>query len=1027
VVFLALVARLFGAGVDEQKSAADILAATGVKGGLIVHLGCGDGRLTAALRANDSYLVHGLDTDAKNVQAARKYIQSLGLYGKVSIEQWEGKRLPYADNLVNLIVISGDSSVGRDEILRVLAPNGEALFVNPKSKVANPKLVKPRPKEIDDWTHYLYDASGNPVSHDLMVGPPRRVQWVGLPRHARSHEYTPSVFAVVSAAGRVFYVVDETNSAFIREPSTWRLVARDAYSGVVLWKRPIEKWFPHICGWTSGPLQLERKVVAVGDRVYAALGFHAPLSVLDAATGETVKVCDGTAGAEEILWHRGILLLIVRKVTDERVAELKNWLALERQEKSPLYHRETIGAVLKRFRAAEGKAPTAILALDATSGRTLWKQDSFDPVGPKPLTLSAVGDRVFYQKQNDVICLDLKTGKQLWSSPATPMRVACDGGVVCADNRTITALSSADGKILWSQDLVLCSARDVFVIGGSLWVGGFKPWQGRTTGKRGPAWGPYFVVQRDLATGKVLKEIEPEGPGHHHRCWNNKATDRYIIGGRRGAEFIELKTGEVFWNSWVRGVCRYGTMPANGLLYAPPHACGCYIAAKLTGFYALAPAGRDEGRGTGDEGGTRLERGPAYDTALQNPKSKIQNQDDWPTYRHDAARSGATQTSVPSDIPRLWHADLGGKLSAMTVADGKLFVASVDAHTIHALDANTGATLWSFTAGGRVDSPPTLRNGRAIFGCRNGYVYSLRASDGALAWRLRAARQDRRVQAWGQRDSVSPVSGSVLVQDGVAYVAAGRSSYLDFGIDVLRLQPETGEVLSTTPIYSPDPETGKQPAQYGPCYMPGTLEDILTGDGQCVYLRDLAFNKEGVLQQEVPPHLLTLTGFLDDTWAHRSYWGFGTRSSLKTGCSPRDKDLVFGRLLAFDGPMIYGYGRTEVDWSNQLQDKPYRLFAVRRDAEDKAKAEQWAKHMPIHARAMVLAGKTLFAAGPEVDAQSGGFGKGAMLLAVSAADGAELARYPLDSAPVFDGMVAANGRLYISTVNGNLTCFGRRP
>jgi hypothetical protein len=92
---------------------------------------------------------------------------------------------------------------------------------------------------------------------------------------------------------------------------------------------------------------------------------------LDAATGETVKVCDGTAGAEEILWHRGILLLIVRKVTDERVAELKNWLALERQEKSPLYHRETIGAVLKRFRAAEGKAPTAILALDATSGRTL--------------------------------------------------------------------------------------------------------------------------------------------------------------------------------------------------------------------------------------------------------------------------------------------------------------------------------------------------------------------------------------------------------------------------------------------------------------------------------------------------------------------------------------------------------------------------------------------------------------------------------------------------------------------------------
>ena len=42
--------------------ARQILAATGVRGGLVVHVGCGDGTLTAALRASDSYLVHGLDT-----------------------------------------------------------------------------------------------------------------------------------------------------------------------------------------------------------------------------------------------------------------------------------------------------------------------------------------------------------------------------------------------------------------------------------------------------------------------------------------------------------------------------------------------------------------------------------------------------------------------------------------------------------------------------------------------------------------------------------------------------------------------------------------------------------------------------------------------------------------------------------------------------------------------------------------------------------------------------------------------------
>ena len=44
--------------------AEQILEASGIQGGLVVHLGCGDGKLTAALRAGDSFLVHGLDADA---------------------------------------------------------------------------------------------------------------------------------------------------------------------------------------------------------------------------------------------------------------------------------------------------------------------------------------------------------------------------------------------------------------------------------------------------------------------------------------------------------------------------------------------------------------------------------------------------------------------------------------------------------------------------------------------------------------------------------------------------------------------------------------------------------------------------------------------------------------------------------------------------------------------------------------------------------------------------------------------------
>jgi len=85
-------------------SAREILDRTSVQGGLIVHLGCGDGKLTAALRANDSYVVHGLDREPENVARARKHIRSLGQYGPVSVEQGNRNSLPYVDNLHNLVV-----------------------------------------------------------------------------------------------------------------------------------------------------------------------------------------------------------------------------------------------------------------------------------------------------------------------------------------------------------------------------------------------------------------------------------------------------------------------------------------------------------------------------------------------------------------------------------------------------------------------------------------------------------------------------------------------------------------------------------------------------------------------------------------------------------------------------------------------------------------------------------------------------------------------------------------------------------
>jgi 2-polyprenyl-3-methyl-5-hydroxy-6-metoxy-1,4-benzoquinol methylase len=91
--------------INSEQQAKQILEISNIKGGLIVHVGCGDGKLTAALHAGDSFLVHGLDIDERAVQTAREHIRKLGIYGPVSVDIFDGKRLPYVDNLVNLVVV----------------------------------------------------------------------------------------------------------------------------------------------------------------------------------------------------------------------------------------------------------------------------------------------------------------------------------------------------------------------------------------------------------------------------------------------------------------------------------------------------------------------------------------------------------------------------------------------------------------------------------------------------------------------------------------------------------------------------------------------------------------------------------------------------------------------------------------------------------------------------------------------------------------------------------------------------------
>ncbi len=1013
----------------------------GIQGGLIVHFPCGGGQSTAALRVNDRYVVHGLDTDPAHVEAARERLRSRGVYGDVSVDAFDGKRLPYADNLVNLLVAEDLGDVPMAEVMRVLAPRGVAWL---KSNGTWQQKTKPWPATIDEWTHWLHGADGNAVAHDTVVGPPRHAQWIAEPRWQRHHETSPSVEAMVSAGGRVFAIINEAPIGVDGLPDRWKLVARDAFNGKLLWKRPIVEWgwkywgdHSHGNGRWNHPTHISRRVVAVGDRVYATLGFNAPLTELEAATGRTIRTYPGTERTDEILVDGGTLVLSVNM-----------------DEQGPGRIRE--------------KPPVkkAVVALDAESGEVLWRSEGFAGAASKAdaiervthLNLVLGGGKVFLVEENAVAALDMKTGEQVWQKARRPDRerpvtygsyyftnlnslVYHDGLVFFTEpdptvkrlpwdapaHAELLAISAETGDVAWSRDCGIWghyNPGDLFVIDGRLWVHDAQE---------------FVMLGLDSQTGEVQRTVstkEALTQGHHHRCYRNKATTNYVVTGRRGVEFIDLQTEENLRHHWVRGTCRYGVLPCNGLLYAPPHPCVCYITAKLTGFWALAP-GRTE-RGTSNESPrSLLEKGPTYGTPLVAPVAS--DSEDWTTYRHDAARSGSASTALDEALRVAWTAPLGGRLTSPVIAEGKVYLASIDTHTVRALDANTGDTVWSYTAGGRIDTPPTVYRGLALFGSADGWAYCLRADDGTLVWRRRAAPEPRRMMNRGQLESPWPVHGNILVHRGAAYFAAGRSSFLDGGILVYAVDPATGDVLARKRIFSPEPETGEMAECLLRYDMPpdalGALPDVLVGNGTSVFMRHLKFDADdlevrsavedlaekpgGREHQSVGAHLMSVAGLLDDAWFNQTYWSIDGEAQCKL--------LVYDDRTACGLKPFPGSARHSRAIFRPGGDG-YTLFANERPGHKK----RWKTKIPVRAQAMVLAGERLFLAGPpdlvpKDDPYAAFEGRrGGRLWAVAVGDGSRLAEHELESPPVFDGMAAAGGRLYVSTKDGQLVCLDGR-
>jgi len=951
ILLLALSTGASAAAEPAEDLAALAVKSAGTDQGLCLAVGDGDGKLTAALAKASRMYVQGSARNAVGVEAARKALVAAGVAGQASVVAREAEHLPYADNLVNLLVAAdwGREPVAVEEVLRVLAPGGTAVLgsdanagatagLDAKLKAAGAVEVKalsragwvscvkaPDPG-FDAWTHNLGGADLSSVNNDSAARPWAEVRWIGDPRWgALSGTYSGRV----TGGGRIY-------CAEARASNTW-WVARDAYNGFELWRVPLvgsASVPPHGPG---GTLTCDdRQVYAVDNKILIARDGRSGKMIREYAPG-FVPAKVSSAGA--FLLASDIQLNVV----------------------------------------AFGRAA----ALDKESGKVLWTR----PTGAHP---PAEGGVAYVLGAAELEAVEIATGATRWKTAmpkavGTP-RVFCKAGVVYVQHKPtwtppthLAAFDTRKGDLLWKKENPGGGAGTLPYPDG-LWMLDGTPGNN--------------VVVLDPRTGAKKRELQIKGLG---KCFPPTGCTNYLL--YCSSSYLDLKSGVELTQGTVRSPCCLGHVPANGLTYFLPHHCDCGI--SLRGFLAMAPAGSrtwltDAAK---DAKPQVVSSGPA-------PAALVETPDDWPMYRKDTPRSNAMPGKLPGQLKPLWTEKPGNsRLTQPVSAYGVICVAEPQTHRVFARDAATGMERWSFVADGRVEFPPALHKGLCLFGTGGGSVYGLDARTGKEVWRLRAAPAEKYIAERDQFASAWPVIGGVMPLNGEIFFTCGRSVAVDGGIW----------------MFAADAATGKIRWRVRGGISSG---DFFLSDGKELYLTKAYYRiSDGgrVGGGKAPSGILRTTHYYTAV-AITDYMACVEPALTSEKHIELTDGQITGESLAFNDKLGVAAWRNRFGVPKTMVKKDWR-YNQRFLYANAGGTVKWLLDEDIKQQmvGVVLAGDTAYFAG--VPAAQDPNDKNELWV-ISVADGKKLQTIPLDGKPVYDGLSAAGGRLYLATEDGRVICFG---
>jgi len=767
------------------------------------------GELAFDLAKGSDFLVASQEPTAEIAAAMRAKADQAGLLGRnLYIAEADFNTPVLADNYANLLVIADatDEMLGKLDakvMLRVLAPYGGKAIVGsakgatgtltkanldewvkgfsvPDAKVVQDDfglwatVTKPQLPGSTEWTHRYYRPHNNPVTEDTTVHWPLMTQWLDKP-------YNDSGTLGLMAGGRVFQVMEgesgKTASSYIfagRDSNT--LVARDAYNGRILWKRPFDiRWQAEV---------MTSPTIATDDALYQIEPLKPNVLVIDPETGKDERSLSFVETGQMLFWIalEGDTLYALAGPASEtpRDCGLHKFVWQD-------YRKYNNG--------------DTIAALDVKTGKLKWRQKIEKPA-IQDMNIGMRAGRIYYIARDlHAACLDAATGKELWRnadagkawaslalSPKPPVVVGHEGSTICTPEAIIfyspaqgsLVLGPDDGKILWR----LTTWTHPVVRDGRVFLGA----QGNDHA--------HTII--DLLTGKPDASFMDGKFGTASACGSFSMNPELIAGSFGvGTSFV---SGQVVWPNGHRSECNTVPIFSGGLLFQQGYGCSCTYGVR--GQLMEASAGDFEFGRQADES-TRLRKSAQPDVAQPVAGSDL----DWAAFRADNARNGSSRSAVIPAASMVWTAKPAANYplppDAFKTSDpvyaptppicvgDRIFAGNADG-SVRCLQLGDGRELWRFHTSARLFASPTWDNGRLYVGSGDGYVYCLDAASGRELWRFQAAPVERRILMDGQLISSWPITGSVIVENGIAYVWACLLN--SNGAHVYALDAKTGAI-----------------------------------------------------------------------------------------------------------------------------------------------------------------------------------------------------------------------------------------